>query len=265
MPDFVGGSASSEQEFASNLQLLLRAAARGGRRFTVGTLIGGIRTKQFPENPIAGQPTSIVYVATVRLREFPGEPVVVDALVSNQAHQLVAGSDADGTPVTVELSRSGTVTVVGRAAYTGPSVSVGYSAITDVFGIDLAYVFGLRSKNTSDLPASLLADLNAWRVSQGLPAFGNNDPYIEDPSIDFNGAAYYRAYIGLTDGGRFFSSAAGLVCSEETIRRDLFRADISDVVNAGYDPWSDQEALAIEGFPASADPWSASIVRTTCS
>ena len=263
---YIGGSKEAESEFAGNLKALLKKEAEGGRRLTVGTLIGGVRTKNFPENPIAGQSVRVIFVCNVRLREFPTEPVIQDAFVSNQAQQLVTGSDADGTPVTCEISASGTVTIIGRAAYNGPQSAVDYYAVTDVAGVDMSFVFGLRLKNVSDLDASFLTDLNAYRVGQGLVAFTDADQYLEDPSIDFHGPTYYQAYIGLNDGGRFFSESLGLTCREVTTRRDLFRTDFTDAIAAGIDPWVDHEAaLLLEGFSATDDPWTAHYTRTECS
>ena len=261
---YVGGSKEAESEFAANLRGLLQRSFKGGRRFTVGTLIGGVRTKSYPENPISGQSVRVIFVANVRLREFATEPVVQDAFVSNQAQQLVTGNDADGTPVTVEISESGTVTIIGRAAYQGPQTSVDYYRVDDINGVDMSFVFGLRLKNTSDLDAAFLTDLNTYRTGQGLTAFGTADPYLEDPSIDFHGPTYYQGYIGLNDGGRFFTEALGLVCSDVTVKRDLFRVDFSDVTTAGFDPWYDSESLPIEGFSETDDPWYAQHTRTQC-
>lgn len=255
MPEFVGGNVISEQEFAANLQALLLRTGRQ-RRLTVGTIVGDIRTKSWPENAIAGQPTRVIFIANVKLREFEGQPILQDVLVSNQAHQLVAGSAADGTPVTVELSGSGTATIIGRAAYQGSLHAVDYYTLADIDGQEMEFTYGLRLLDVDDLDPALLTDLNTWRGGQGLPLFNAGEKYFLDPQVDFHGPTYFPGYIGLLDGGRFISEVFGLVCVEVRTQRDWYD---DNVTNPAGDWWYGTP----DDFP-NQDPWYAEIAEISC-
>ncbi len=251
---FVPGALSASEETAlrDNLKILFERFSEGGRRRTVGTLVGDIRRKLFPDNAIQGEPTRVVFVVDVRLRDFADQPIVRDALVTNQAQQLIAGSSASGTPVTLEIV-SGVATVIGRAALTTESASVAYYTVLDLDGQEMEFVLGLRLKTAGDLDAALLARINAWRVGEGLTEFTVTSRYFEDPTIDFHGAEYYQAYIGPSDGGRFYSEVAGLVCAlVETVYPWTSDADPG--------PWTSNDLV---GFPGQ-NLWSASRQETLC-
>lgn len=252
---FVGGSVLTEQEFRQNLEALIARTGRK-RRLTIGTLVGTIRTKVWPENAIAGQPTRTTFVTSVKLNEFDGYPLLQDVLVSNQAQQLIAGSAAEGTPVTVELSATGTATVIGRAAYQSIQTAVDYYTLAALDGQQMEYTYGLRLKQISDLDPTLLADLNTWRTDQGLGIFTDTQIYFEDPQIDFHGPRYWVAYIGLLDGGRF-NAALRLTCAQQTNPRDWY----DDTVTSPDGDWWYGTPTPYPG----QDPWYAETKEVVCS
>lgn len=248
----------TQQLLRDDLLALIQRAMSRGRRITVGTIIGAIRTKQVPENAIAGQQVRVTFVADVKLREFEGQPIMNDVLVANQAHQLVSGSDSDGMPVTIELSASGTGTIIGRAALSNQQQTVRFSPIHDVGGIDLSYVYGLRVKLTANLGATLLARINAWRADNGKTPF-TGDPgeiYLEDPQLDYHGQEYYQGYLSPADGGRFLDSLAGITCTVQTVAFDPWTAPVSE--QSAW--WDDKIATGFEG----QDPWGAKNSRLVC-
>lgn len=220
----VGGPAYTQQEFRDKLLYVLDQAAPSQRRLVLGILVGDVRTKAYPENPIAGQPTRVRFVANVKLIGMEGQPIVVDALMSNQAQQLITGSSADGTPVTVEIAASGTVTIIARAAYNRSTHSVSYHTVADLDGQEMEYVFGLRIRNFDDLDVILRGLLNAWRIALGKAPFvyGLNSKFFLDPQVDYHGETYFQGYIGPDDGGRFQAALLGLTCSEVTTYRDWY-------------------------------------------
>lgn len=264
MPDFIGGNQVAEQSFRDSFLRVLDKLRQRNRRTTIATLIGGIRTKTFPENAIAGEVTRSIFVATVRLAEFSDQPVYRDALVVNQAHQLIAGDDADGTPVTVEITAAGYVTVIGRAGFTSPFKGVSYYNLSDINGNELDYVVGLRIKSIADLDTTLLADLNAWRLTQGRVEFTVADRYFEDPQIDCHGEDYYPGYIGASDGGRFQNTLAQLTCTTEVAQRDFYAtAGTTGGGPVGGD-WFYASIGDVVDF-ASIDAWYAQRISTVCS
>ncbi len=247
-------TAAEEKALRDNITRLFDRLRAKGRRMTVATLVGEVRTEQFPPNPISGQPTRIIFVVDLRLREFEGQPIVRNALISNQAQALITGSNADGTPVSVEISQSGTVTVVGRAGYQADAQSFAYYSLASLNGNDMSYVFGLRLREFVNLDAALRTRINSWRVARGLAALTNSDDYFADPQLDVHGAEYYPGYIGIADGGRFSAVIPSVVCSEQRVARDWTQdADIED--------W--WHVLEPRAFP-NQDPWHASVTRTVC-
>lgn len=208
---------AQERAFRDNLRKLYERFLNSGRKRTVGTLVGSVRTKQFPDNAITGQQVRIIFVADVRLREFAGQPIVRDVLVSQQAQALVAASDADGLPVAVEISASGTATIVGRAGYQSSSQSHAYYTIDDLNNNDMSYVFGLRLRVFVTGDAALLVRINTWRAARSLSAFSVGSSYFADPQLDVHGVEYYAGYIGLEDGGRFSAAIPAVVCADETV------------------------------------------------
>lgn len=247
---------AEESRFRDNLRALVSQFSKGQRRLTVGTLVGSVRTKSFPENPIAGQPVRVVFVADVRLREFTGQPIARDVLITNQAHQLVSGSDAEGTPVTLEISPSGAMTVVARAGFQSDTLSSSFYTVEDLDGVEMEFAVGLRLRNVDDLDPALLVDLNAWRVAHGKVALLAGEKYFLDPQADVHGERYFLAYIGLTDGGRFLGAAVGLVCQSVTISRDWYDDDVSS-------PDGDWWYGTPNAFPGQ-DPWYASRTEVQC-
>lgn len=250
-------TAQEAERFRQNLSLLVAKSAAGGRRFTVGTIVGDVRTKQYPDNAIAGQPVRIIFVADVRLREFQGQPIARDVLVSNQAHQLVTGSAANNSPVTVEITKSGTMTVVGRAGFASDDRVTDYFTIDDVDGLNLDFAIGLRLREIDDLDPALLALVNEWRADNGLVAFVGGDVYAEDPQVDVHGENYYPGYLGLTDGGRFLDATVGVICSIVTTRRDWYDDDVDD-------PAGDWWYGTPNAFSSSLDPWYAQSREVVC-
>ena len=257
-PAYIPGNMSTQaaQKLRDNLAKLFERFYSSGRRRTVGTLVGAIRTKEFPPNAIAGQQTKIVFVADVRLRELEYQPLVRDVLVTNQAHALVANTDADGTPVAVEISKSGTLTIVGRAAIQNSAYNATYYTLDNLNGNEMEFLFGLRLKTFGDLDAGLRSRIAAWRADNGLPVLGVNDQYFEDPQISVHGPEYYIGYIGTLDGGRFTSDVV-VVCSTQTVSRDWY--DDTQISDPDGDWWY--------GTPdkwASQDPWYAANSETVC-
>ena len=251
-PVFVAGNMTPEeaQNFRDNLALLIQGEIARGRRFTVGTLVGNVRTKAYPENAIAGQFQRIIFVCDVRLREFPGQPLARDVYVTNAAHQLITGRQSEGTPVTVQIQSSGTLTVTGRAALQTDVLAVDYYSLEELDDQPMEYVYGLRLRNTDDLATSLLADINSWRLDQGFAPLGLNEDYFYDPSGDVHGIDYYAAYIKRTQGGRFPGSIFGIECTN-------IRQPVSWTV-AGF--WNDTPT----GFPAGDSAWDAEEEVTVC-
>lgn len=251
---------SGQQAFRDDLMRILQRAAARGRRLTLGTIVGSVRTKQIPENAIAGQQVRVTFVANVKLREFEGQPIMNDVLVANQAQQLVTGQDSDGMPVTVELSASGTGTIVGRAALSNTQQAVSFSPIHDINGLDLSFVYGLRVKLTGDLDAAIFARINNWRTSNGRAAFAgiSGEIYIEDPQLDYHGAEYYQGYLSPSDGGRFLDALAGITCAIQTTTFDPF--DGATPLSEKIDWWDNLVATGYEGL----DPWGASTSRLVC-
>ncbi len=257
-PDYVplGLSTRAAQKLRTNLDLLFKRFYSKGRRQTVGTLVGPIRTQEFPPNAIVGQQTKIIFVADVRLRELEAQPLVRDVLVTNQAHQLVANSDADGTPVAVEISASGTLTIVGRAAIANRAYNASYYTLDNINGNEMEYLFGLRLKIFGDLDSGLRTRINAWRSSNGLPDLTTESKYFEDPQISVHGAEYYVGYIGTLDGGRFTNDVS-VVCQTRIRSRDWY--DDTQLHGASTDWWYSYS----DKFP-SLDPWYAKTSETVC-
>ena len=249
---FVAGNMTpvEAQNFRDNLAALVQGEIARGRRFTVGTLVGNVRTKQFPENAIAGQQVRIIFVVNVRLRDFPGQPLAQDVYVSNAAHQLITGRQTDGMPVTVQIASSGTLTVTGRAALRTDAIAVDYYSLEELDDQPMEYVYGLRLRNTDDLDAALFSDINAWRVGQGLAAFVADESYFYDPSGDVHGEDYYPAYIKRTQGNRFPGSVFGIECQQ--VLQPISWTTV------GF--WIDTPA----GFPAGSSAWAAAAITTVC-
>lgn len=221
MPEIrIGGSVLSEREFQKNLSKFIQGTPTG-RRLSVGTLVGSVRSKSLPENAIAGQPTQVTFVVSVKLNQYPGKPVIEDALITNQARQLVSGSSASGTPVTVEISKSGVVTVIGRAAYGQGSSTISYHTISDLKGVNMAFALGMRITTVSASGVNLTG-LNAWRTANGKTTLVETDLVYVDPQISFHGVNHYQGYIALAEGGRFTSPTLGLVCGNQTVYRDFY-------------------------------------------
>lgn len=251
---------ANQQAFRDDLMLLIQRAVQRGRRLTLGTIVGSVRTKQIPENPIAGQTVRVTFVAHVKLKEFEGQPIMNDVLVANQAHQLVTGSDSDGMPVTIELSASGTGTIVGRAALSNTQQTVRFSPIHDLDGLDLSFVYGLRVKLTADLGATLLARINDWRADNGRTPFTGapGEIYLEDPQLDFHGQEYYQGYLSPSDGNRFLDALAGISCTVQTVAFDPFAG--ATPLSEKIDWWENGIATGFEG----QDPWGAKNSRLVC-
>lgn len=215
MPDLIPGdlTPNEAQALRDNINTLVGQALARGKRFTVGTLVGNVRTKQYPDNPIQGEQVRIVFVVDVRLREYTGQPIARDVLVTNQAHQLITGRQSEGMPVTLSIGTGGILTVTGRAALKTEETAVNYYQLDDIDGEDLAYANGLRVRNTAALEPSLLSAINTWRAQQGLAAMTADQDYFYDPAGDVLGEDYYAAYIAKVDGGRFPGGGLGLTCT----------------------------------------------------
>jgi len=191
---------------------IAQKAIRNEQEFTTGLTVEPIRTKEFPEDALPGQPTQISFVVNVRLTDQPGHPLVQDVLVTNQARQLVA--DEAQVPVQLRKDATGRLMVVGRSGAGADDATIDYYAIHDLDGHNLAFLYGLQYTTFGDLPASTQALITAYRATLGFTALVPTDGIYIDPIVYVHGEDYVQGYIPITDSVR--GSLGGSLTVQQT-------------------------------------------------
>ena len=188
------------------------------REITTGATVGPVRVKTFPVDAGPLDPTKTSFVVNVRLLDHPGQPIIRDVLVANQARQTVAdGANESSTPVLLQRDPSGQLTVIGRALHSVPNGNCReYFDVVNVDGFDLSYIYGLRTSLFSALSATIQAGLSAYLATIGEPALAGGDLLFLDPVLDVHGEDYWAGYITPTNPRRNFATGC-LVCSQNTV------------------------------------------------
>jgi len=241
-----------EQRLYHEIERAARKQIEKKREITTGATIGPVRTVFFPKDAVPPAPTQAAFVVNVRLLDHPGQPIIRDVLVANQARQTVAdGASQSSTPVLLERDPSGVLTVIGRALHSVPEgYCRDYFDVSDVDGFDLSYIYGLRTATFGSLSADIQTGLNAYLTSIGEPTLVGGDLLFLDPVLDIHGETYWPGYITPTSARRNFATGC-LVCVQT-----------SQVV-----PWGDPRwrwGLPPVGYAASVVSWGLTDQVTTC-
>ncbi len=209
-----------EQALYQTLRDIAKKESKSNRELTTGATVGPVRTKEFPVDAVFPTPTKVAFVVNVRLLEHPGQPIIRDVLVANQARQLVADAAQDSsTPVLLRRDKvSGQYTVVGRALHSTP---VGhrrdYYVVDDVDGFNLDYIYGLEKTTFGSLSATVQTGLNDYRATVlGLAPLVGGDTLFIDPVIYVHGENYFPGYIDPLNNHRF-GAFGSLVCSQTSV------------------------------------------------
>jgi hypothetical protein len=242
-----------QQRLYHELERMADKRVDKGREITTGATVGPVRTKEFPVDALPGQPTQVSFVVHVRLLDHPGQPVVRDVLVANQARQTVAdGADESSTPVLLERDAGGTLTVIGRALHSVPQGHCrDYFDVSDVDGFDLSYIYGLRTVEFQNLPAGIQSGLTGYLTTVGAPIPNPSDKLFLDPVLEVHGPTYWPGYILPGADRRDFSTGC-LVC----------------VQTAELVPWTDPRwrwGLPPVGYASTVVSWGLTDLETDCS
>lgn len=241
--------ALESQILRDKIQRIANKTIRGTEEFTSGVTTEQIRTKTFPEDALSGEPTQIGFVVNVRLIDHPGQPLVRDVLVANQARQWIA--DAKGIPVQLTKDKTGRLVIIGRSGWaTDEFTPIDFFAIHNVDSKDLTFLYGLSQTLFQDLPANIQTGLNNFRASLNLSAFVPADILYRDPVLHLLGDEYWQGYIDAVNGVRG-SSGGTLNCSQQTT----------------LVPWNDPRwrwALSPVGFGSSAVSWGLLETKLVC-
>jgi len=239
---------AQQQKSRDKIARVAQKAIRGEQEFTTGVTTESVRTKQFPEDALPGQPTQIAFVVNVRLLEHPGQPVARDVLVANQARQWIA--DDSGVPVQLKKDKTGRLTVVGRSGYGSDEARLDFYPIHSIDGSDLSFLFGMEYLLFGSLSADLQTLINNYRTSLGLSTLSAGDGIYKDPVLHVLGENYVQGYIPVSDSVRG-SAGGSLICTQQTV----------------LVPWDDVRwrwGLAPVGFDASTSSWGWRETTTVC-
>lgn len=241
-----------QQKMLRQIQRTAEKSIEKKREFTTGATIGPVRTKQFPADAAPGDPVQVSFVVNIRLLDHPGDPIVRDVLVANQARQTVAdGASESSTPVLLERDKSGVLTVIGRALHSVPNgYCREYFDVSDVDGFDMSYIYGIETVDFGDLPTALQLGLNVYLTTVGEPTLVPGDILFKDPVLAVLGDEYWKGYITPTSARRGFATGC-LVCSQTSM-----------VVPWGAARW--RWGLPPIGYGTSIPSWGLTDQVTTC-
>ena len=211
-------SLKEEQKLYHEIERAADRRIEKNRDITTGATVGPVRVKTFPVDAGPLDPTKTSFVVNVRLLEHPGQPIIRDVLVANQARQTVAdGASESSTPVLLQRDAGGQLTVIGRALHSVPNGHCReYFDVSDVDGFDLSYIYGLETVDFGDLSAAIQAGLNAYLTTIGEPTLGGGDILFLDPVLDIHGEEYWPGYLTPTNPRRNFATGC-LVCSQNSV------------------------------------------------